>query len=169
MTDLKIVYHPDPRLKIKTQPITQVNDEIKKIAQNMIEAMYIYDGVGLAAPQVGIKHCLFVLDCSQEKNDPQVFINPVVSNLGERATLTEACISFPGIALEVERALTITVDYLDINGQPQTLHADGLLAHCIQHETDHVNGITMLDHVSRLKRDRASKKVADFLKNKELV
>jgi len=169
MTSLKIVYHPDPRLKIKTQPITQVNDEIQEIARDMIEAMYIYDGVGLAAPQVGIKHRLFVLDCSENKAQPQVFINPVISNLGEKVLMREACISFPGIAVEVVRSLSLTVDYLDINGQAQQLHADGLLAHCIQHETDHVDGITMLDHISRLKRDRASKKVIEFLKTKDLA
>lgn len=169
MTALKIVYHPDPRLKIKTQPITQVNDEIQQIAREMIKAMYIYDGVGLAAPQVGIKHRLFVLDCSENKSHPQVFINPVLSNPGEQVLMQEACISFPSIAVEVMRSLTITVDYLDINGQAQQLHADGLVAHCIQHETDHLDGITMLDHISRLKRSRASKKVIEFLKTKDTV
>lgn len=167
MTSLKIVYHPDPRLKIKTQPILQVNEEIREIARAMTEAMYLYDGVGLAAPQVGIKHQLFVLDCSEQNNQPQVFINPVLSNPGERVVKQEACLSFPGISVEVERALTITVDYLDLNGQAQQLQAEGLLAHCIQHETDHLNGITMLDYLSPLKRDRASKRVIRHLKEKE--
>jgi peptide deformylase len=169
MTSLKIVYHPDPRLKIKTQPISQVNDEIREFAKDMIEAMYIYDGVGLAAIQVGSEHRLFVLDCSEEKNKPQVFINPVITHMGETEVKNEACLSFPGISVDVTRAVTIRVEYLDLEGQPQTLDADGLLAHCIQHETDHLDGITMLDHISRLKRDRASKKVIEYLKTKELV
>lgn len=169
MTFLKIVYHPDSRLKIKTQPISQVNDEIREIAVDMTKAMYLYDGVGLAATQVGVIHRLFVLDCSQEKNQPMVFINPVITHLGEKVIMPEACISFPGITVEVERALTVTVEYLDIHGQPQKLHADGLMAHCIQHETDHLDGITMLDHLSRLKRDRAGKKVIEFLNNKDIA
>jgi peptide deformylase len=169
MTSLKIVYHPDPRLKIKTQPITQVNDEIREFVKDMIEAMYLYDGVGLAATQVGSKLRLFVLDCSEEKNQPMVFINPVITQMGEKELKNEACISFPGISVEVNRALNIKVDYLDIQGHPQTFEADGLLAHCIQHETDHLNGITMLDHLSRLKRDRAGKKVIEFLKTEELM
>lgn len=167
MTSLRIVYHPDPRLKIKTQPISQVNDEIQEIAREMTKAMYIYDGVGLAATQVGIKHRMFVLDCSEDKSQPIVFINPVLSNPGPLEVMREACISFPGISVEVERALTITVDYLDINGEPQRMEAEGLTAHCIQHETDHLDGITMLDHLSRLKRDRAGKQVITFLKNKD--
>jgi peptide deformylase len=169
MTSFKIVHHPDPRLKIKTQPIVQVNDEIKEIAQNMIEAMYLYDGVGLAAPQVGVKYSIFVLDCSEEKNQPQVFMNPVLSNFAEPELMREACLSFPGISVEVMRSPTITVDYLDMDGNARQLDAEGLMAHCIQHETDHVNGVTMLDHLSRLKRDRASKKVIEFLKNKDLM
>jgi peptide deformylase len=169
MTSLKIVYHPDPRLKIKTQPIAQVNDEIREFAKDLTQAMYIYDGIGLAATQVGSKHRLFVLDCSEEKNQPVVFINPVITQMGEKELKNEACISFPGISVEVNRALNIRVDYLDIEGHPQTLEADDLLAHCIQHETDHLDGITMLDHLSRLKRDRAGKKVIDYLKTKELV
>lgn len=169
MTSLKIVYHPDPRLKIKTQPISQVNDEIQKIAKEMIEAMYVYDGVGLAATQVGVKHSMFVLDCSEEKNNPQVFLNPKITELRNFELKQEACISFPGISVEVDRAAEITVEYLDLNGQIQTLEADGLLAHCIQHETDHVNGITMLDHLSKLKRDRAGKKVIEYLKSKDIA
>jgi peptide deformylase len=169
MTYFKIVHHPDPRLKIKTQPIVQVNDEIQEIAQNMIETMYLYDGVGLAAPQVGVKHSIFVLDCSEEKNQPQVFINPVLSGFDELELMNEACISFPGISVEVMRSPTITVDYLDMDGNAQRLEADGLTAHCIQHETDHLNGITILDHLSRLKRDRAGKKVIEFLKNKDIA
>lgn len=169
MSSLKIVYHPDPRLKIKTQPIIQVNDEIRKIANNMTEAMYIYDGVGLAAPQVGIKHAMFVLDCSESKDQPQVFLNPRITEFGETELKQEACISFPGISVEVMRAETITVEFMDLEGKIHTLEADGLTAHCIQHETDHLNGITMLDHLSRLKRERAHKKVMEYIKNKELV
>lgn len=169
MTSLKIVYHPDPRLKIKTQPVAQVNEEIKNLALEMIKAMYQYDGVGLAATQVGIKHALFVLDCSEEHNQPQVFINPVIVELGTKEIMREACISFPGISVEVERARTVVVEYLDLEGRTQRLEAEGLMAHCIQHETDHLNGITMLDYLSKLKRDRASKKVMDYMNSKDFV
>lgn len=169
MTSLKIVYHPDPRLKIKTQPVTQVNEEIREFAAQMIEAMYLYDGVGLAAPQVGLKHSIFVLDCSEEKNQPTVFINPKIVEFGPREDMQEACISFPRISVEVERALTVTVEYIDLEGRPQRLEADGLMAHCIQHETDHLNGITMLDYLSKLKRERASKKVIEYLNSKDFV
>lgn len=169
MTSFKIVYHPDPRLKIKTQPILQVNDEIKEIAQNLTEAMYLYDGVGLAASQVGVKYSIFVLDCSDDKTQPMIFMNPVLSNFQALEPMREACLSFPGISIEVPRSPTITVEYLDLQGRKQQLHAEGLMAHCIQHETDHLNGITMLCRLSRLKKDRASKKVIEYLKNKDLA
>lgn len=161
---LNIVYHPDPRLKQKTQAVGKINDEIKQLAADMIATMYHNDGIGLAATQIGSPHRIFVMDCTPDNSDARVFINPEITPGDDKEMMREGCISFPGIAVEVERAKTIKIKYLDLDGNTQTESLDELWAHCAQHETDHLDGITMLDYLSPLKRDRANKKVLKFLK-----
>ncbi len=158
-----ILTAPDPRLKAVSEPVAQVDAELRTLIADMIETMYDADGIGLAAIQVGVAKRLLVLDIDQKDGgkNPRVFINPVITAASEEtAVMEEGCLSVPEIWDEVERPVRITVEYLDGDGQPQTLEADGLLATCLQHEMDHLDGVLFLDHLSKLKRSMALKKLA---------
>ena len=160
MALLPILRFPDPRLKKVAQPVTKVDASIRKLAADMAETMYEAPGIGLAATQVDVHKRVVVIDISEDKNDLHVFINPELSQCDGAQTGEEGCLSVPGIYDKVERAEQVTVSYLDLEGQPQTLRAEGLLAVCLQHELDHLNGLVFVDHLSQLKQARIKNKLA---------
>ena len=159
MSLLTILEFPDPRLRTKAMPVTQVDDQLRQFCDDMIETMYAANGIGLAATQVNVHQRVVVIDVSEERDQPQVFINPdIVEREGVEVT-EEGCLSVPGAYEEVQRAERITVKALDRDGQEFTLQTDGLLAVCIQHELDHLEGKLFVDYLSDLKRTRIRKKL----------
>jgi peptide deformylase len=158
----EVVQFPDPRLKLISKPITQITDEIRELAADMIEVMYDEPGIGLAAPQVGASVRLFVIDTEWSDEEvgrhPLVVINPEISEREGRITWDEGCLSVPDYNAVVERDARITLRGLDLEGQPIVEHAEGLRAVCIQHEVDHLDGILFIDRISRLKRGLYVKK-----------
>jgi peptide deformylase len=159
MALLTILEFPDPRLRTKAAPVSKVDDALRQLIDDLIETMYAANGVGLAATQVNVHQRLVVIDISEERNAARVFINPeIISREGVEVT-EEGCLSVPGMYEEVERAERITVRALDRHGDAFTLQADGLLAVCIQHELDHLDGKLFVDYLSDLKRTRIRKKL----------
>lgn len=156
-----ILIWPDPILKQKAKPVARVDDALRTLVQDMFETMYAAEGVGLAAPQVGVLQRVIVLDTSprQPESKPLAMINPELIALEGKAVYNEACLSIPGEAEDVERAAKVTVKYLDTEGAEQTLVCEGLLAIAVQHETDHLNGTVFVDHVSTLKRGLIRKRM----------
>ncbi len=164
MTVLPLVIAPDPRLKICSAPVDTVTDELRRFIDDMIETMYASGGIGLAAVQVGVHKRVLVMDIDYRdentKGTPLVLINPEIAGSSvEISTYQEGCLSFPGQYADVKRPEKVTVKYIDYNGKSQTMEADGLLATCVQHEMDHLNGITFVDHISALKRDVIMRKL----------
>lgn len=160
MAILPIVQFPNPVLAMNCQPVQEINDQIRRLAADMGETMYKAPGVGLAAPQVGEPIRMVVLDVSEEKNNLMTLINPVITQRSQEQEIgEEGCLSLPGIWEKVSRSTEITLKYTDLEGKEQELHADGLLAICIQHELDHLDGKVFIDHLSRLKYDRACSKL----------
>ncbi|HEY1632541.1 MAG TPA: peptide deformylase [Rhizomicrobium sp.] len=161
---------PDPRLKAVSEPVAKVDDEVRRLVDDLVESMYAADGIGLAAIQVGVAKRVLVMDIDQRdgKKNPMTFINPeILWASDELATFQEGCLSVPEIWDDVERPARIRAVYLDRNGARQELEADGLLATCLQHEMDHLNGILFLDHLSKLKRSIALRKLAKAKRLKE--
>ena len=161
MTKLKILEFPDKRLRKKSQSISDFDDSLRVLAKDMLETMYEAPGIGLAAPQVNIFKRLIVIDISPEKHTPQVFVNPVIEAVLGSAKIEseEGCLSVPSFYERVTRSEAIKVDYFDVEGNPHQLSADGLLAICIQHEVDHLDGKLFVDYLSKLKRDRIRTKL----------
>ena len=163
MALLPILEFPDPRLRTKAVPVEAANvttAEFQRLLDDMFETMYDAPGIGLAASQVDVHQRFMVIDICEEKNQPQVFINPELSDKAGEQVYQEGCLSVPGIFADVTRADEITVRFLDRQGQPQELRADGLLAVCIQHEMDHLDGKLFVDYLSPLKREMVRKKLA---------
>lgn len=160
MALLPILRFPDPRLKKIAVPVTKIDAGIRRLAADMAETMYEAPGIGLAATQVDVHKRVVVIDVSEDKNDLRVFINPELNNCQGSTLGEEGCLSVPGVYDKVERAERVTVRYLDLEGKPQVLEADGLLAVCIQHEIDHLNGKVFVDHLSQLKQTRIRNKLA---------
>ncbi len=163
MTIRPILTAPDPRLKAVSEPVARVDDETRKLADDLLETMYAADGIGLAAVQVGVPKRMLVMDIAQQQGsrEPMVFINPkIVWASEEMAKFEEGCLSVPEIWDDVERPAKIRAEYQDRDGKLQTLEADGLLACCLQHEMDHLEGILFLDHLSKLKRSITLRKLA---------
>jgi peptide deformylase len=159
MALLTVLEYPHKALRTPASPVVLFDDHLLTIVKNMIETMYHDKGVGLAANQVGILSQIIVMDTSKEENAPICLINPqIISQEGE-IFYEEGCLSLPGIYPKVKRAVTVTIEYQDEFGQPHTFNADGLMAHCIQHEMDHLNGILAIDHLSSLKRALIIKKL----------
>jgi len=154
MALLPILQYPDSRLYTVAAPINAVNDEIRRLIKNMADTMYAAPGVGLAATQVDDHRCAIVIDISETHDQLQVFINPEIITRSGTAVCEEGCLSVPGIFEKVARAERITVRALDARGRRFTLDADGLLAVCIQHEMDHLEGKVFVDYLSRLKQQR---------------
>lgn len=164
MAKLDIITLPDPRLKLVSEPVVRVDDEIRKILDDMLETMYEAPGIGLAAIQVGVAKRLVTIDVSREGEPkaPLFLVNPeVVWTSEETNVYQEGCLSVPEHYDDVERPARCRVTHLDRDGKEQVIEADGLLATCLQHEIDHLNGVVFIDHLSRLKRERVQKK---FLK-----
>jgi peptide deformylase len=159
MALLQILEFPDPRLRTRAQPVTQVDAALRTLVDDMFETMYAAPGIGLAATQVNVAKRLLVLDVSEKRDRPLVLINPdIVVREGVEET-EEGCLSVPGVFDRVTRAEKIRVRALDRDGQPLELEADGLLAVCIQHEIDHLDGKLFVDYLSELKRTRIRKKL----------
>ena len=159
MAHLTILHYPDDRLRTVARPVEQVDDAIRALIDDMFETMYDAPGIGLAATQVDRHIRLIVIDVSDHKDDPRVFINPEIVVREGVEQMDEGCLSVPGIYERVERADRIKVRALDRNGEPFELEADGLLAVCIQHEIDHLDGKLFVDYLSDLKRQRIRKKL----------
>jgi peptide deformylase len=154
MALLPILQYPDPRLYTVAAPVTRVDDDIRSLIKNMSETMYAAPGVGLAATQVDNHRRVIVIDISETHDNLQAFINPEIVASSGTATCEEGCLSVPGIFEKVARAEQITVRALDAQGKRFTLEASGLLAVCIQHEIDHLEGKVFVDYLSRLKQQR---------------
>lgn len=159
MAKLEILEFPDPRLRTVATPIAQVGPEYQQIAADMLETMYDAPGIGLAASQVNIHERLIVLDISEDQNEPLVLINPTYEILGEAIEYQEGCLSVPGFYESVTRFDKIRVTALDLKGAAIDMIADDLLAICIQHECDHLDGKLFVDYLSTLKRTRIRKKL----------
>ncbi len=160
MALLPILRFPDPRLKKVAKPVAKVDERIRRLAADMAETMYEAPGIGLAATQVDVHQRVVVIDVSEDKSALRVFINPELEKSEGFALGEEGCLSVPGIYDKVERAERVRVRYLDVDGKQQSLEADGLLAVCIQHEIDHLNGMVFVDHLSQLKQARIKSKLA---------
>lgn len=155
MAVLDILRYPDARLHTVARPVTAVDDRIRTLVRDMGETMYAAPGIGLAATQVNVHERVIVIDLSEARDQLQVFINPeIVAHSEERADGEEGCLSVPGIYDEVERYARVTVRALDLDGKPFELEASGLLAVCIQHEMDHLQGKVFVQYLSRLKQSR---------------
>ncbi|RRJ82581.1 peptide deformylase [Aestuariirhabdus litorea] len=160
MALLDILEFPDPRLRTEAKPVTSVDSSIKKLAADMLETMYAAPGIGLAATQVNVHLRVIVVDVSEEGNAPHILINPVITPIGDELEESqEGCLSVPGYYETVQRPERIRVEALDGEGVPFTLECDGLMAVCIQHEVDHLNGKLFVDYISPLKRNRIRKKL----------
>lgn len=155
MAVLNILRYPDPRLHRVAEPVREVDERIRQLVRDMAETMYAAPGIGLAATQVDVHLRVIVIDVSEARDELRVFINPeIVRASAEAKVYEEGCLSVPGIYDEVERPDRVTVRALDQNGAPFTLEADGLLAVCVQHEIDHLNGRVFVQYLSRLKQSR---------------
>ena len=162
MPRLKVLTFPDPRLRKVAVPVTKFDKSLKIITSNMLETMYAEEGIGLAATQVDIHERIIVMDLSEERNDPKIFINPEFKILNDKSLLlfTEGCLSVPGITEDITRPDNIYLTWQDINGKQHEAEPSGLLTVCIQHEIDHLEGKLMVDYLSPLKRDRIRKKAS---------
>ncbi|MCX7043799.1 MAG: peptide deformylase [Gammaproteobacteria bacterium] len=160
MAKLPIIEFPDPRLRTIAKPVAKVDGTIRKLIDDMFETMYDAPGIGLAATQVDVHQRLLVLDVSEDKSNPMVFINPEILASEGSQVYQEGCLSVPGIYADVKRADSVTVRALDRHGDSLELTADGLLAVCIQHEMDHLAGKVFVDYLSPLKREQVRKKLA---------
>lgn len=159
MAKLDVLHFPDPRLRQKALPVETVDHTIRQLVDDMFETMYDAPGIGLAATQVNVRKRVIVIDISEEKNQPLALINPRLLDQRGETEYEEGCLSVPGYFDNVTRAETIRVSALDRNGEPFELAADGLLAICIQHEIDHLDGKLFVDYLSSLKRNRIRKKL----------
>lgn len=166
MALLNLVIYPNKILRQKAEDITKITPEIKQLAEDMLETMYHYNGIGLAANQVNILKRLIVIDLQiNDVRDPLILINPIiVSSSFEKIPEQEGCLSVPNMVADIFRSSSITVKYLDINNQEKSLSAQGLLAVCLQHEIDHLNGILFFDYLSPLKQTMLLKKYKKSLK-----
>ena len=164
----EIIKLPDKRLRLISEPVKQIDAGIRKLVDDMFETMYKAPGIGLAAIQLGVAKRVITLDLSKKEDDhePQVFINPEILWQSEAlAKFEEGCLSIPDYYEEVERPAEVKVRYLDLAGKKREIDAKGLLATCLQHEIDHINGVLFIDHLSKLKRDRVIKRFTKAAKS----
>ncbi|MBC8519723.1 MAG: peptide deformylase [Gammaproteobacteria bacterium] len=159
MALLEILKYPDPRLRKKSTTVKSVTDEIRQCVDDMFETMYAAPGIGLASVQVNNPHSIVVIDISEEKNQPVCLINPVITRSEGKEANEEGCLSVPGIYESVVRAEKVIVQALDREGDEQEIEAEGVLAVCIQHELEHLEGKLFVDKLSRLKQQRIRKKM----------
>ena len=172
MSKRKIVIEPDPILRKKSERLEKVDNNIKKLMDDMLETMYAAPGIGLAAVQTGILKRLVVIDISKDdvKKNPLFLINPeIIFKSKNTSSYEEGCLSLPGQFAEIERPAECHINYIDYNGKEKKLKADGLLATCIQHEIDHLNGILFIDYLSKLKKDMIIKKLVKHKKELDKI
>jgi peptide deformylase len=165
-----IIILPDKRLRSVSKPVVAIGDDIRTLVADMFETMYEAPGIGLAAIQVGIPSRVIVMNLSKREAEaePRVFINPEITWSSEEKSLyEEGCLSIPDVHEDVERPARVKIRYLDLEGKPHEEDAEGLFATCIQHEVDHVNGVLFIDHISKLKRERITKKFTKAAKKAE--
>ncbi len=169
MTIKPLIILPDPVLRQVSKPVDRVDDSLRKLADDMLETMYDAPGIGLAAIQIGLPLRLLVIDLAREDDEPapHVFINPEILDSGdERSVYEEGCLSIPEYYAEVERPASVRVKYVDRDGREQEMMAEGLMATCLQHEIDHLNGVLFIDHISKLKRDMVVRKFRKLAREK---
>ncbi len=172
MSQKSIIIEPDPLLRKKSNNLEKVDDETRKLLDDMLETMYAAPGIGLAAVQIGILKRLIVIDISKEKEkkNPLFLINPKINFKSTKTSVyEEGCLSLPGYFAEIERPAECNISYLDYNGKKKDLEASGLLATCIQHEIDHLDGILFIDYLSKLKKDMIIKKLIKHKKEMNKV
>ena len=172
MSQKNIIIEPDPILRKKSEKLEKVDDELRGLLDDMLETMYAAPGIGLAAVQVGILKRLIVIDISKdkEKKNPLFLINPeIISSSKITSVHEEGCLSLPGHFAEIERPAECQIKFIDYNGKEKKLKADGLLATCIQHEVDHLNGVLFIDYLSKLKKDMIVKKLIKHKKELDKV
>ena len=158
---------PDPRLKLVSQPVEAVDDDLRVLMDDMVETMYAADGIGLAAIQVGVDKRVIVMDLSEGRDTPRYFVNPIITPLTEDLKpYQEGCLSVPEVYDDVERPVRVKIEYLDYEGRAREEIAEDLFAVCIQHEMDHLEGVVFIDYLSKLKRDRAVKKVQKLVRHR---
>ena len=161
-----VLQYPDPLLAKVSEPVAEINDEIRALAQDMLDTLTTVGGVGIAAPQIGVLKRVVVIDVSQEKNDPdlpqefKVFVNPVITVLDPKGhEENEGCLSVPELRAKVKRPRRVALDALDLDGKPVHIEGEGYYGACMQHETDHLDGKLFIDHISYLKRSLYDKKM----------
>ena len=161
-----VLQYPDPLLAKVSEPVAEINDDIRALAQDMLDTLTTVGGVGIAAPQIGVLKRVVIIDVSQEKNDPdlpqdfRVFVNPVVTVLDPRGhEENEGCLSVPELRAKVKRPRRVALDALDLDGNPVHIEGEGYYGACMQHETDHLDGKLFIDHISDLKRSLYDKKM----------
>ncbi len=159
MAKLEILEFPDPRLRTVAQPVTQFDAALAQLVRDMFETMYAAPGIGLAATQVNVHRCVLICDVSEDHDQPLVLVNPRILARDGAQTYQEGCLSVPTIFADIDRALTVTVEAEDIEGKTFTLKASDLLAVCIQHEMDHLQGKLFVDYLSPLKREMVRRKL----------
>jgi peptide deformylase len=167
-----ILTEPNKLLRQISKPVDRIGKEEKKLMDDMLETMYAAPGIGLAAIQIGVPKRIIVMDISKEKgkNEPRYFVNPVIKNKDSlKATYEEGCLSVPDQFADIDRPIKCEVEYLDYNGDKQLLKADGLLATCIQHEMDHLEGVLFIDYLSKLKRSMIIKKLSKLKPNSAVL
>ena len=160
MSVLQVLHFPDERLRKVAAPVKEVNADIQRIVDDMFETMYAEEGIGLAATQVDIHQRIIVIDVSENREERLVLINPELLEKSGETGIEEGCLSIPEYYAEVERPAMVAVKHIGRDGKEHIVEADGLLATCLQHEIDHLNGVLFIDHISRLKRDMVMKKLA---------
>ena len=165
MSRLEILHFPDPRLRRRAEPVSDVDDEVRRLIDDMLETMYEAPGIGLSAPQVNVSRRVVTIDVSQDRNTPVCLVNPEIRATGGETETEEGCLSVPGIYEIVKRPEWVRVSALDRNGNSREVEAEGLLAVCIQHEIDHLDGRLFVDYLSRLKRQRIRKKAEKALRH----
>ena len=171
MSVKKILIEPNKLLRQVSKLVEKVGNEERTLMDDMLDTMYAAPGIGLAAIQIGVPKRIIVMDISRDENkkEPRYFVNPVIKNKNEeKAKYEEGCLSVPDQFAEIERPNTCEVEYLDYNGKKQILKADGLLATCIQHEMDHLEGILFIDYLSKLKKSMIIKKLSKIKVNREI-
>jgi len=160
MALLPILEFPDPRLRTVAKPVEKVDDRIRKLAEDMLETMYSAPGIGLAATQVNVHERILVIDVSEDKSDPHFFINPEIEVLDQETQgYEEGCLSVPGFFEEVNRPAHIRINAIGLDGEPYVIEPKGLLAVCVQHEIDHLDGKLFVDYISPIKRQRIRSKL----------
>ena len=164
MARLDILHYPDPRLRRHAEPVGAVDDHVRRLIDDMLETMYEAPGIGLSAPQVNVAKRVVTIDVSKDRSAPLCLVNPEIRSAGGETETEEGCLSVPGVYEMVKRPERVRVHALDRDGRAGEIEAEGLLAVCIQHELDHLDGRLFVDHLSRLKRQRIRKKAEKALR-----